>query len=202
MASITTTSKVATPISTAPRRTSKAARLTPLYFGLVLAVELVTIGVSPVYGLALDAVLLLLFLFLALRSRTQQQQRVPLALALVVFIRLITVSLPFMSFPTLYWPLVIGVPLCLAVYFILHTTGLSLGAIGLRAGSFWLQALVGLSGIVLGYDEYLILHTQPLVRPPSWALVFMTAPILLLFSGLLEEMLFRGVLQTIFRAAY
>jgi LysM repeat protein len=59
-----------------------------------------------------------------------------------------------------------------------------------------IQLLIGLSGILLGYIEYLILRPDPLVAELSLKQVWLPILILLVFTGLLEELIFRGVLQT------
>ena len=53
-----------------------------------------------------------------------------------------------------------------------------------------------MTGILLGYVEYLILHPEPLVVEPRWELTWMPVMILLIFTGLLEEIIFRGMMQT------
>ena len=59
-----------------------------------------------------------------------------------------------------------------------------------------LQLLIGITGILLGYIEYLIPHPEPLVGAPRWALTWLPVMILLIFTGLLEEVIFRGMMQT------
>ena len=58
-----------------------------------------------------------------------------------------------------------------------------------------LQLLIGITGILLGYVEYLILHPEPLVVEPRWELIWLPVIFLLIFTGLLEEIIFRGMLQ-------
>jgi uncharacterized protein len=179
------------------RTTSLHAML--LYAAIVLLVEVACLILPAIAALGLNGLLLALLLILTSRSRTPRQQHVLLGLVLIPLIRLVTLLQPITAFPTLYWPLIIGVPLCLAAYFIMRTTRLTLHDIGFVMRSWRIQLLVALSGIVLGYDEYLIIHSAPIARPPSWALVLITAPIMLMFAALLEELLFRGLMQRLIR---
>src|SRR5258706_9816284 len=146
MASVTS----ATPIpSTVQVRASSRPRITFAYFVLVLNVQFASLVLTPFIGLALNALLLAALFFLGTHARVQNQRRVLLAFALVPLIRLVTLSLPLTVYPTLYWPLLTGLPLCLAIYFVLWSTSLSLADVGFRGGSWRLQLTVAPSGIVL-----------------------------------------------------
>ncbi len=67
--------------------------------------------------------------------------------------------------------------------------------IGLTANKFPLQILIGLTGIGLGYIEYYILRPKSLVTTLRLESIWLPALILLIFTGLLEEIIFRGMLQ-------
>jgi len=57
------------------------------------------------------------------------------------------------------------------------------------------QVVIGLSGEGLGFVEYLILKPQPLVESFSLKTIWLPALILLVFTGFLEELIFRGLMQ-------
>ena len=67
--------------------------------------------------------------------------------------------------------------------------------IGLRVGNLPVQLLISLVGIGLGYLEYLILKPEPLVADFTFEAIIGPALILLIFTGFLEELVFRGVFQ-------
>jgi membrane protease YdiL (CAAX protease family) len=58
-----------------------------------------------------------------------------------------------------------------------------------------LQIAVALTGVALGYLEYKILKPQPLVETFSLQAIWLPALILLVFTGFLEELIFRGLMQ-------
>jgi membrane protease YdiL (CAAX protease family) len=90
------------------------------------------------------------------------------------------------------------VPLFIASFLTIRATGLKAEEIGLRVS--WrelpLQILIGLSGLMLGLVEYLILRPESLVSEPSWEQILITVLILMVFTGFLEELIFRGLMQT------
>ncbi len=59
------------------------------------------------------------------------------------------------------------------------------------ASACWIAA----SGTLLGLVEYLILRPAPLVEDLSWQTALLPSFILLVTTGLVEEFIFRGVLQ-------
>ena len=73
--------------------------------------------------------------------------------------------------------------------------GNSIG-LSLSRRAFPTQLLIGISGLLLGYIEYLILRPEPLVAELRWEIFLLSALILLIFTGLLEEIIFRGLMQT------
>lgn len=80
---------------------------------------------------------------------------------------------------------------------LLRTIPLSADQVGLRPPSrpHWpLVASVALSGLALGAIQYALLRPPPLVGSPALGGVLL-ALVLLLGAGLLEEVLFRGILQ-------
>ena len=55
--------------------------------------------------------------------------------------------------------------------------------------------MIGLVGIGLGIVEYLLLTPEPLVNVLTWQATWLPALVFLLPTGLVEELIFQGVLQ-------
>jgi membrane protease YdiL (CAAX protease family) len=168
------------------------------YLLALIASEAITVLIDPRTGIFFHGLILLVAMLLAALTSDQKGLRFVLPLALPPLIRLLSLSLPLISFNVIYWYAVIGVPLFIATFLTIRATGLSADLIGLRIS--WrelpLQILIGLSGFILGYIEYQILHPVPIVSMKGWASVLLTALILLVFTGFLEELIFRGVMQS------
>ena len=152
--------------------------------------ETITVLVDPRAGMILHGMILLAVMLLSALSHHKRELRFLLPLALPPLIRLLSLALPLANFPLIYWYAVIGVPLFIATFLTVRATGLTAEMIGLRLS--WrelpIQLLIGLSGALFGFIEYLILRPEPLVSEPSWELVLLTALILLVFTGFQEEL--------------
>lgn len=140
---------------------------------------------------------LLLFVFLHATFRLQgPAQKLMITLALAPLIRVVSLSMPLAGFQLTYWYALIGFPLLISAYLAWRLTGFRREDVGLALGSQWpLQIPVALSGLGLGYLEYHILEPQPLAQGFSLAQAWLPATVLLVFSGFLEEFIFRGLMQ-------
>jgi membrane protease YdiL (CAAX protease family) len=103
--------------------------------------------------------------------------------------------MPFQRFSQIYWYLLVGIPLFLAALYTAHIIHINRKILGLTWRKLPLQLLIGLIGIGLGYLEYLILSPTPMISELRLELVWLPALILLIFTGSLEEFIFRGLLQ-------
>jgi membrane protease YdiL (CAAX protease family) len=173
-------------------------RLIALGYLLALTLaEAITVLVNPRAGMMLHGSILLIVVLLAALSLGRVEFRFLVPLVLPPLIRLLSLSLPLANFPFIYWYAVIGIPLFMATFLTARATGLTAGMIGLRIS--WrelpIQLLIGLSGLLFGFIEYLILRPEPILSEPSWEVVLLTVLILLVFTGFLEELIFRGVMQ-------
>lgn len=165
------------------------------YLVAIALAEVLTVTVFPEGGLVLHGLLFVaLMVHTALMPRAPQQ-RAMLAAAFGPLIRLLSLSLPLMGVPLIYWYLIVGAPLFAAAFFTARAMRYTPAKIGLTLGVLPTQLLIGASGIFLGYLEHLILKPQPLVSPPNWSEIALAAFILFVFTGFLEELIFRGVMQ-------
>jgi membrane protease YdiL (CAAX protease family) len=93
----------------------------------------------------------------------------------------------------------VAIPLFSASIIIARIQGLGWKDVGLRRLNWdeWpVQILIGISGIILGCIEYLILVPEPLVPTLNIYTLITGFLILLISTGLAEEILFRGIIQS------
>jgi len=115
-------------------------------------------------------------------------------LLLAPLIRLMSLSIPLVKVPPVYWYLVISIPLFAAAVSIIRLMELKLPDIGLTAKGLPLQAAVALLGIPFGFTEYLILKPAPMVLELNPQQVWLPALNLLFGTGFLEELVFMGIM--------
>ncbi len=162
---------------------------------LITTAELLTTFTPPQFGMVLHGLVLLFLFALAARVSRPDETRFLLALSLAPLIRLMSLALPLTLFPFSFWYMVVGTPLLLTAWLVARLCGLSRGQVGLGKVDWSAQLLLGLTGFALGFVEYLILRPEPLVAEFSLAQVLPVAFTLLVFTGFLEEYIFRGVMQ-------
>lgn len=168
-----------------------------IYLAFLVLAEVVTTVGEPPWGMLLHGMILVALVLHGSLYGQSREQSFLLSLSFAPLIRLVSFTTPLSSFPPLYWYAIVGLPLFLAAYTLIRITGLKRPQVGLKLGSFFPQLLIALSGVALGYIEYLILRPDPLVTEFSWEAILVPALILLVFTGFLEELIFRGVFQYI-----
>lgn len=165
------------------------------YLVAIAVAEILTAFAPARTGLVAHAAVLLVVLIHAARVEGKKEQAFLVSLAFAPLIRVISLSLPLADLPVLYWYLITSIPLFAAVLIAAPTLGFGWPDLGLNLRRWGLQLVIGLSGIAFGVFEYWILRPDPLVDTLEWSALLWPALILLISTGLLEEMIFRGLLQ-------
>lgn len=116
------------------------------------------------------------------------------AMILLPLIRTMSIIIPLSGIQSIYWILIILVPLTAAIIILMQSQNINLKSIGFIRGNLPLQLAIGSTGLILGYMEYQII--QPTALIPSLNLINMLAvTIILMAGGFLEEIIFRGIIQ-------
>ena len=176
----------------------KAPDLIPAlaYLVGIAAAEIITVYANPAWGVAIHAAIFLtLIVHSALAAQDTVRQRFLLALALAPLTRIISLAMPLVRLPQLWWYPIIYPPLLAAALVTMRITGLSRRMVGLTPGRVSIQLGIAASGLVIGMLEYLILGLDPLITHLSWQTVVFPAFLLVVTTGFVEELIFRGVMQ-------
>ena len=103
--------------------------------------------------------------------------------------------MPLVNIPPLWWyPLIYG-PLLAAALVTTFIAGYKITDIGLNFKAFSVQFAVASTRFLFGVTEYFILKPSPLITKFTWQEIWLSALVLLMTTGLVEEVIFRSVLQ-------
>lgn len=180
-----------------PLLTNRRARIgIPLgYLALIAVAEMLTTLGQLQAGLVLHGALLVTLLVHAALTAGDPSHRLLLGLALAPLIRMLSLSLPLVRFPQLYWYLIISIPLFVASALMVRVLGYSRQQLGFTASRLPLQLLAALTGVTFGVAEYYILRPGTLLENPNWLNGAVAGLILLVCTGFGEEFMFRGLIQ-------
>lgn len=176
------------------------------YLVLITLAEIVTAYTSPQSGVILHSIILVLLLihhsFILPRSFANPLKPLLLALTLAPLIRIISLSMPLWNFEFIYWFIVIGIPLFIASFVVIRVLHLKLKDVNLRWENPFFTLLIALSGVIFGYIEYFILKPEPLISSLNLNEMIIPGLIIIICTGLLEELIFRGIIQNTAEKAF
>jgi uncharacterized protein len=163
------------------------------YLGIIAIAELCSLF-SPRLAIALD---LSLVLGLPIQAAMAPARDRPLFLALVLapLVRVVSLAFPLAGQTAVSWYLGTSLPLFVAAVAVIRRLALTREQLGLCVGNLGIQAAIALAGVPLGAVAYLILQPTAVVSQSSALELLAAALVLLVCSGLLDELMFRGVLQ-------
>jgi membrane protease YdiL (CAAX protease family) len=162
-----------------------------VYLIFIILAETLTVFVGLVPGSIVYAALIPILLSHYVISEQATCHRLLIALSLVPLLRMLSLILPSPQLPVAYWNGLVGGALLIAIGFASRLLRLSREELGLTLHFPAFQLLVGIAGIPLGFFAYLFSTPWPnagIYHSVSFALFAV-------FSGIVEELIFRGFLQ-------
>lgn len=166
-----------------------------MYLVALAAAEVVTALVDAVAGVILHAIILSALIVHSSLAPNKSYGKLYLALAIVPLIRLVTLSLPLDRLTPIYQYLLASVPVLIACLLAIRILELQPSDIGLTFRKTAVQGLVALTGIGFGLAEYYILRPEPLVSALTLSEILVPSIVLLIATGFVEELAFRGIVQ-------
>lgn len=168
-----------------------------LCLALLVAAEALIAFNQPVLGLGLHAMLLLALTMYAGLGREEVWRKLALALVLVPLVRVLSLTLPLALLPAWAWYAAVAGLMLLAVGLALRQLSVSRRELGLASGMPLLQFMLMGGGLGLGYVEYTLLPSAQPLNSLAWNNVMFTTLASLVWIGLFEEFIFRGLLQAV-----
>lgn len=170
------------------------------YFLILLIIitifaELITIYYSLSGGIILQIILILILIMGSTLTNSLRFSYLLQAMILLPLIRIMSLLIPLTGIRTIYWFLIILAPLIAAVLIIMQSQNLNWKSVGFIKGNLPLQLTIGLTGLVLGYIEYQIIHPAAIISDLNLYNLIFAGAIIIVTTGFLEELIFRGIIQ-------
>jgi membrane protease YdiL (CAAX protease family) len=119
------------------------------------------------------------------------------ALMLLPLFRLINAAIPVFFELTLYSYALVYAPMFLPIYLIIKSRRFSRDETGMVFRGFWrFSPLAVIVGLLLGWGEYYVIRPEMLIPQVNLKNVLVLSLIMIFFVGVIEEFIFRSVLQT------
>ena len=165
------------------------------YIAAIALAEIAGVWSGAFTGVVCHALLIpVLLSHYALAARTRYRRILPV-LALAPLLRILSLTMPVEQVPRIYWYALVGAPLLIGITLTARLLGLSAAAVGLRFRLWPIQLFIALAGIPLSVITFFTLRPAPIPASGGWHSLALNATILVIFTGFVEELLFRGVLQ-------
>jgi membrane protease YdiL (CAAX protease family) len=165
------------------------------YLLFIMVSELLTAYNYLEAGLLANVALIVLLIINSSLTKFTNFSNLLRALIIIPLVRIIGLSIPSMQMPHIYLYALASVPLFAAAFILIKNQHLSRQSLGLIFGKVPIQLIVGLSGIIFGIIEYQILKPAALISSPTLVTILLGSIILLISTGLAEEIIYRGIIQ-------
>ncbi len=176
------------------------------------------ITVQPIWGITLHILILVTIIVRSALDSHPTRQQFFLSLALAPLVRVVSLTMPLANIPRLMWYPLIYAPLMAAAILSVRIMNIKARELGVspRLPSVKLTvslpgipshpvfslpapvlqfAIIPLTGFIFGIAEHLILQEKPLVDQFTLEAIWLPALVLLFSTGVVEEFIFRGVMQ-------
>ncbi|MFP3975303.1 MAG: CPBP family intramembrane glutamic endopeptidase [Dehalococcoidia bacterium] len=167
-----------------------------VYLAAIALAEWVVTYSSSQDGMIIYAGIFLMLVFHSYLESQRSERRLLIALTLAPLIQIINVALPLTGFYHLYRYVIISIPILLLTIIVIRILRFRPPEVGLTLHGLPVQIAVMITGIPLGIVGYLTLRPERLVVGLNWGDMILPAIIFILCVGFVQELIFRGVMQT------
>ncbi len=133
-------------------------------------------------------------------STTIRFEKLLIALMLAPMIRILSLVMPLYHFRLLYWFMIISIPIFITYGIYMWRLKLPFHEYGVRLPEkkyLWLEVLIVAVAPLFGLAEYWMLRPTLIVQNIDAASIITAVLIILIGTGIMEELVFRGLLQNL-----
>lgn len=178
-------------------RSIEGIRSIGAYSAVIVLAEILGVVLGAIVAAVIDAMLIPVLLAQFVRGADAPYRRLLPVLALVALLRTLSVAAVVPRLPVYSWYALIGVPLLVGAVLATRLIDEPAARLGLGVRDRRLDTLVAASGLEFGFIGFQLLRPPPLVESADPATLVVVAAILVVFGAFLEELIFRGLLQTV-----
>lgn len=165
------------------------------YLIFLLIAELITAYGNFELGILAHVILIVLLIINSSITDSPSFSNLLRAMIILPIIRIIGISIPALQIQPLIWYILVSIPIFASAVILIRNQNLSMESIGLIWGKLPIQFTIALSGIIFGLVEYQILKPSSIISSPSIVTFIVASVIILISTGLAEELIFRGIIQ-------
>lgn len=165
------------------------------YLLAVTIAETITVIFQPLWGVAGHVLILAGLIIHSALARESPYRQLFLSMALVPLVRILSLSMPLVNIPRIWWEPIIYAPLLVAALEAARILGYKLVDLGLNFKMPLVQVAVTLAGVGFGIVEYLVLRPEGRVAELTVEELWLPVLIFVFAIGFVEEFIFRGVMQ-------
>jgi membrane protease YdiL (CAAX protease family) len=182
---------------TLDRPTVQGIRIIGAYSAILVLAELVGATWGAIPGAMMDAVLIpVLLAHYVMRPAATYRRLLPI-LALLGLLRTLSITAVFPHLPVATWYSLVGAPVLIGAVLAIRLIDEPFERLGLRVQDVRLDAAIVVSGLPLGLVGYVLLRPEELVPGAGPAIVVLAMAALAVFAAFTEELVYRGLLQTV-----
>ena len=167
-----------------------------IYLLLIAGAE-VSIIYTSAFGIAFHVAILFSLLISSVLTKNSTFADFLLAFTIVPLIRILSLSMPLTHLAYIMWFLLISIPIFIAIFACMMLQKLSLKNVGItfpKAKDLPIEIGVVLLALPTGVLEYYLLKPEPLLYELEPALLIASVLIIIICTGFVEELTFRGLL--------
>lgn len=157
--------------------------------------ELFITFTTPLAAMGLHVTAMFVLLYNVLHTINPTRRRFQTVLLLIPLTRILFLALPLANLSRVYSSLAISIPLFIAIMMIIWQESWTREELGFTFNHLPLQAVTAISGLGFGLLQYNLISPEPITTEPTWQAALVPALILMVSTGYLEELMFRGLIQ-------